>query len=185
MLEDIYSEVEEKMKSTLKVVTQDLSYIRTGKASITVLDPVTVSYYGQETPLNQVATLSAPQPDLLVIAPWDTSLIPEIEKAILKSNLGLNPFNDGRAIKIPVPPLSEERRKELVRVVAKIAEEGKTSIRNCRRSGNENVKQLEKDKEISQDDEHRAYQKIQELTDSYIEKIEELSEKKQKELLQI
>ncbi|TKJ36075.1 ribosome recycling factor [bacterium (candidate division B38) B3_B38] len=185
MLEEIYSQVEEKMKSTIKVAIHDLSYIRTGKASITILDPITVSYYGEETPLNQVATLSAPQPDLLLVAPWDTSLIPEIEKAILKSNLGLNPFNDGRAIKIPIPPLSEERRKELVRVVSKISEEGKTSIRNCRRFGNENVKQLEKDKEISQDDEHRAYQKIQELTDSYIEKIEELSEKKRTELLQI
>jgi len=185
MLEEIYSQVEEKMKSTIKVVTQDLSYIRTGKASITILDPITVSYYGEETPLNQVATLSAPQPDLLLVAPWDTSLIPEIEKAILKSNLGLNPFNDGRAIKIPIPPLSEERRKELVRVVSKISEEGKTSIRNCRRFGNEKVKQLEKDKEISQDDEHKTYQKIQELTDSYIEKIEELSEKKRTELLQI
>lgn len=185
MLEEIYSQVEEKMKNTLKVVTQELSYIRTGKASITILDPVRVDYYGEETPLNQVATLSAPQPDLLVVAPWDTSLIPEIEKAILKSNLGLNPFNDGKAIKIPIPPLSEERRQELARVVAKTSEDGKTSIRNCRRLGNEKVKQLEKDKEISQDDEHRAYQKIQELTDSYIEKIEELSEKKRKELLQI
>ena len=185
MLEEIYSQVEEKMKNTIKVVTQELSYIRTGKASITILDPIKVSYYGEETPLNQVATLSAPQPDLLVVAPWDTSLIPEIEKAILKSNLGLNPFNDGKAIKIPIPPLSEERRKELVRVVAKTSEDGKTSIRNCRRFGNDKVKQLEKNKEISQDEEHTAYQKIQELTDSYIEKIEELSEKKQKELLQL
>ncbi len=185
MLQEIYSQVEEKMKNTLKVVTKEMSYIRTGRASIAILDPITVEYYDEETPLNQVATLSAPMPDLLVVAPWDTSLIPEIEKAILRSNLGLNPYNDGKAIKIPIPPLSEERRKELVRVVAKMSEEGKTSIRNLRRLGNEKVKQLEKDKEISQDDEHKAYQKIQELTDSYIEKIEELAEKKRKELLQL
>jgi len=185
MLEEIYSQVEEKMKNTLEAVTKELSYIRTGRASITILDPITVEYYDKETPLNQVATLSAPRPDLLVVAPWDTSLIPEIEKALLRSNLGLNPYNDGKAIKIPIPPLSEERRKELVRVVAKISEEGKTSIRNSRRFSNEKVKQLEKDKEISQDDEHRTYQKIQELTDSYIEKIEALAEKKQKELLEL
>lgn len=185
MLEDIYSEVKRKMDISLKKFVEELKRLRTGRASITLLEGVKVNYYGTETPLNQVANLAAPDPHLLVVQPWDPSLLPEIEKAIQRADLGLNPMNDGKIIRVPVPPLTEERRKELAKVVGKMAEEAKTAVRQVRRMGNDEVKKLAKEKEISEDDEHRAYDKIQEITDSFIEKIEEAAKKKKEEILEL
>ncbi|MCD6451833.1 MAG: ribosome recycling factor [Acidobacteria bacterium] len=185
MLEDIYTEVKRKMDISLKKFVEELKRLRTGRASITLLEGVKVNYYGTETPLNQVANLAAPDPHLLVVQPWDPSLLPEIEKAIQRADLGLNPMNDGKIIRVPVPPLTEERRKELAKVVGKMAEEAKTAVRQVRRMGNDEVKKLAKEKEISEDDEHRAYDKIQEITDSFIEKIEEATKKKKEEILEV
>jgi ribosome recycling factor len=185
MLEEIYSEIEKKMELTLESFFRELRTIRTGRATISLLDGITVSYFDTDTPLNQLANLMAPETSMLIIQPYDASIIGDIEKAILKSDRGFNPMNDGKIIRIPIPPLTEERRQEMARLVGKIAEESKTAIRQIRRLGNDKVKKLEKDKEISQDDEHRAYDNIQETTDSYIEKIDEAMNKKREEILQI
>ncbi len=185
MLEEIYSEIEKKMEFTLGSFFRELRTIRTGRATISLLDGITVSYFDTDTPLNQLANLMAPETSMLIIQPYDASIIGDIEKAILKSDRGFNPMNDGKIIRIPIPPLTEERRQEMARLVGRIAEECKTAIRQIRRLGNDKVKKLEKDKEISQDDEHRAYDNIQETTDSYIEKIDEAMNKKREEILQI
>lgn len=185
MLEGIYSDVEKKMELSLEKLAQELRTIRTGRASISLLDGITVNYYNTDTPLNQLANLMAPEANLLIVQPYDPSVIEDIEKAILKSDRGFNPMNDGKVIRIPVPPLTEERRQELARLVGKIGEDTKTAIRKVRRMGNESVKKLEKDKEISQDDEHRAYDNIQETTDSYVKKIDEMVAKKKEEILKV
>jgi ribosome recycling factor len=185
MLDDIYADVKRKMDISLRKFVEDIGRLRTGRASITLLDGVKVSYYEAETPLNQVANLSAPDPHLLVVQPWDPSLLPEIEKAVQRADLGLNPMNDGKIIRIPVPQLTEERRKELARIVGRMAEEAKTAVRQVRRAGNDEIKKLAKDKDVSEDEEHRGYDKIQEITDSFIEKIEEATKKKKDEILEI
>jgi ribosome recycling factor len=185
MLEEIYSEIEKKMELTVENFFRELRTIRTGRATISLLDGITVSYFDTDTPLNQLANLMAPETSMLIIQPYDASIIGDIEKAILKSDRGFNPMNDGKIIRIPIPPLTEERRQEMARLVGKIAEESKTAIRQIRRFGNDKVKKLEKDKAISQDDEHRAYDNIQETTDSYIEQIDEAMNKKREEILQI
>jgi len=185
MLEEIYSEIEKKMELSLEKLSQELRTIRTGRASISLLDGITVNYYNTETPLNQLANLMAPESNLLIVQPYDPSVIDDIEKAILKSDRGFNPMNDGKVIRIPVPPLTEERRQELARLVGKMGEEAKTAIRQVRRMGNEKVKKLEKDKVISQDDEHRAYDNIQETTDTHVKKIDEMIAKKKKEILKV
>ena len=185
MLEEIYSEIKRKMELCWHNLSRELKTVRTGRASINLLDGIVVNYYNTETPLNQVANLSAPESNLLIVQPWDPSILGEIEKAIFRSDRGFNPLNDGKVIRIPVPPLTEERRQQLARLVGKMSEEAKTAIRQVRRMGNDKVKKLEKDKEISQDDEHRAYENIQEITDSYIKKIDEMAAKKKEEILQI
>ena len=185
MLNDLYAQSEKKMKEQVEHIRHNLSTIRTGRASLAIVDGVQVDYYGTPTPLNQVATLSIPDPTLIVAQPWDPSVLQAIEKAILKADLGLNPANDGKVVRIPIPPLTEERRKEMAKKVHHVAEEGRTHIRQVRREANEGAKKLEKDKKISQDDEKRALDHVQKMTDQYIKMIDDLAKKKEQEILQI
>ncbi len=183
-MKEVLNRTEEKMKKSLQALEQDFQSFRTGRASASMLDKIKVNYYGQETPISQVASISVPEARLLVIQPWDKSLVHEIEKAIQKSELSLNPSNDGRLIRISIPPLTEDRRKELVKVAKQTAEQSKVALRNVRREANEELKKLEKSKEISEDDLKTATQKIQELTDSYAKEIDEKLEKKEQEILE-
>lgn len=185
MLDEILLETEEKMEKTLHATHVRFSHVRAGRANVSMIDGVFVEYFGQKTPLNQVGSLSAPESRLIVIDPWDKSLIPAIEKEILKANLGFNPSNDGKVIRLVLPELTEDRRKEYVKVVKKEAEEGKIAIRSIRKDANTKLKKLEKDSEISEDDLKNAETKVQKLTDKYVEQIEELLEKKEKELMSI
>src|SRR6267142_7163934 len=153
---EIIQRAQQKMNETVEHTRKELAALRTGRASLAMLDGIAVEYYGTPTPLNQVATLSIPDPTLIVAQPWDTSVLSAIEKAIQKSDLGLNPANDGKVIRIPIPPLTEERRKDLAKKVHQVAEEGRTHIRQARRDANEAAKKLEKDKKISQDEEKRG-----------------------------
>lgn len=182
-------EIEAHAKSRMEKVLGDLQHtmatIRTGRASISLLDPVRVSYYGTSTPLNQVASLHAPEPSLIVVQPWDISQSGAIEKAIRSSDLGLNPINDGRVIRVPIPPLTEERRKELVKHLQGVAEEHRVGLRNVRRDANEAVKQLLKDKQISEDDDRRAHDEIQKLTSTHVQKLDQAAKAKEREILEL
>ncbi len=184
MLEAIYKETKDKMEKAIAALNQELSRVRTGRASLSLLDGVRVNYYGTPTPVAQTASVAVPESRLITIAPWDASLIHEIEKAILKSDLGLTPTNDGKVVRISIPPLTEARRKELVKVVNKISEEEKVSVRTIRREANEAAKALKKDGKISEDDSFKAQEKIQKITDDYIKKIDEIAAKKEKEILE-
>jgi len=179
------TETEKKMASTLDAVRREFSTVRTGKATPALLDTVRVEAYGSRLPLNQVATVSTPDPTLLVVQPFDKSLIGEVEKGILQADLGLNPANDGDVVRVPVPSLNEERRKEYVKLLGKMAEEGRVSIRHHRRDGNEAVKALMKDGELSDDDGHRALDRVQELTDKYIKEIDDLLATKEREIMTV
>jgi ribosome recycling factor len=172
------------MEATIGSVTHDFNTLRTGRASISILDDIMVDYYGNPTPLNQLAGLSAPDPNLLVVQPYDKSAIDNVEKAIHQSELGLNPGNDGTVIRIPIPELTEERRLELTKVVGRVAEQGKTAVRNLRRDANDRIKKLQAGKEISEDEEHRAFKQVQELTDQYCKRIDEIAERKNQEILE-
>ncbi len=185
MVEDVLNIAKEKMEKILNNFKEELKSVRTGKASVHMLDGITVNYYGTQTPINQVATISTPDPTLIVIQPWDISVIPEIEKAILASDIGITPSNDGKIIRLPVPPLTEERRKQLVKNVHQMAEEKKISIRHVRHEARDKIQKMKKDKEISEDDEKRGLDKVQKLTDEYVKKIDELSKEKEKELLKV
>ena len=184
MVDDVLRGAREHMETTIASVTREFNSLRTGHASISILDDVTVSYYDTPTPLNQLAGLSAPDANLIVVQPYDKSAINDIERAIHQSELGLNPNNDGTVIRIPIPELTEERRVELTKVVGRVAEEGKTAVRNIRRHANDDVKKLQADKEISEDDEHRGYKQIQDLTDDLCKRIDELAERKNQEILE-
>src|SRR5882672_3893967 len=183
MLKEVLAATEKKMKATVEATRHDLASIRTGRASLAILDGITVDYYGTATPLNQVATLAVPDPTLITIQPWDIGLLHEIEKAILKSDLGLNPANDGRVVRIPIPPLTEERRKQLARKVHQVGEGGKTIIRQHRRDANDHLKALLKDKKVSEDEEKKGLQQAQDLTDRSVQQIEDLVQHKEKEIL--
>jgi ribosome recycling factor len=185
MDEKIVKEVEAKMDKTLSSLKGDLNKVRTGRASLALFDDIRVDYYGTPTPLNQMATLSVPEPRLITIQPWDTSIIGEIEKAILKSELGVTPASDGKIIRITIPRLTEERRKELVKVVKKMAEAAKVAIRNIRREANEQLKGSEKNKKISQDQLRQWMDKVQVSTDKFITKVDEALAAKEKEILEI
>jgi ribosome recycling factor len=178
-------EFKEKMTKTLAAFQNDLNKIRTGRASLAVFDGIRIDYYGTPTPLNQVATMAIPESRLITIKPWDQNIIGEIEKAILKSELGVTPANDGKIIRITIPKLTEERRKELVKVVRKKGEEGKIAIRNIRREANDWYRSLEKEKAISEDELHKGLEEIQRLTGEFIKKIDEILELKEKEILEI
>lgn len=173
------------MEKCVEDMRQNLATIRTGRASVSVLDHVQANYYGNMTPINQMASLSAPDPTLIVIQPWDPSTIPAIEKAILTSDLGLNPTNDGKVVRLPIPPLTQDRRKQLAKSVGHIAEQHKVAVRQVRHEANDQIKLLQKDKKISEDEEKDALKKIQDLTNAHIEKIEELQKKKEAEILEI
>jgi len=183
-LQEIFKDTESRMKKTVDHVAHELARIRTGRATPALLDVVKVEYYGNKVPLNQVATITAPEPRLLVVQPWEKRIIPDVEKAILESDLGLNPANDGNVVRIPIPELSEERRQELVKLIKKYAEEGRIAIRNVRRDANEHIKKLEKNHEISEDDSKDAMEKIQKLTDKYIAEVDELLKLKEQEILE-
>ena len=185
MDEKSLKETEAKMEKSLASLKTDLNKVRTGRASLSLFDDIRVDYYGTPTPLSQVATMSVPEPRLITIQPWDTSVTAEIEKAILKSELGLTPSSDGKIIRIPIPRLTEERRKELVKVIKKMAEATKVALRNIRREANEQLKGLEKNKKIPQDQLHQMMEKVQTSTDKYIEKVDAALAVKEKEMLEI
>jgi ribosome recycling factor len=185
MVNEALKSIEDKMKTSIRVFNEELATIRTGHASPGLVEHVKVEYAGVPTPLNQIAGISAPEAGLLVIQPWDKSSIGSIEKAILKSDLGLNPTSDGNIIRIGIPPLSEERRQELIKIVHKRAEERRVAVRNLRHEALNELKKLEKDKEISQDELHRAQDQLQKLTDNFIIEIDRLGKKKEEELLEV
>lgn len=185
MEEKMLKENEAKMDKTLASLKTDLNKVRTGRASLSLFDDIRIDYYGAPTPLSQVATLAVPEPRLITIQPWDTSITSEIEKAILKSELGLTPSSDGKIIRLPIPRLTEERRKDLVKVVKKMAESAKVALRNLRREANEQLKGFEKNKKISQDQLHQLMEKVQISTDKYIEKVDAALAAKEKEILEI
>jgi ribosome recycling factor len=185
MEEKMLKENEAKMDKTLASLKTDLNKVRTGRASLSLFDDIRIDYYGAPTPLSQVATLAVPEPRLITIQPWDTSITSEIEKAILKSELGLTPSSDGKIIRLPIPRLTEERRKDLVKVVKKMAESAKVALRNLRREANEQLKGFEKNKKISQDQLHQMMEKVQISTDKYIEKVDAALAAKEKEILEI
>ncbi|RKY84665.1 ribosome recycling factor [candidate division KSB1 bacterium] len=182
--EEIYLESEERMEKSIENLRSELAKIRTGKASPALLDGIKINYYGTLTPLKQMASITTPEPRLLVIQPWDKSSMGEIEKAIQKSDLGINPINDGNIIRIPIPALTEERRKDLVKLVKRFGEECKIAIRNIRREANEKLKKLEKESKISEDNCKRSLDNIQELTDDFIKKVDQLLVKKEKDILE-
>lgn len=177
-------EAKQHMEASIESVAHDFNILRTGRASISILDDVQVDYYGVPTPLNQLASMSAPDANLLLVQPYDKSAIDAVEKAIHHAELGLNPGNDGSVIRISIPELTEERRIELTKVVGRAAEHGKTAIRNVRRDANDRVKKLQVEKEITEDDEHRAHKQVQDLTDEYVKRIDELAARKNSEILE-
>jgi len=184
MIDSVYDDARERMGDSIDALKNEFKKIRTGRASLALFESIKVDYYGTLTPLNQMASLSVPESRLVVIQPWDQSVIGEIEKEILKSELGLTPMNDGKIVRVPIPPLTEERRKELVRLVRKIGEGHKVSIRNIRRETNELLKGLKKDGEISEDDLYRAQDKVQKITDEHIRLVDQTYEEKEKEILE-
>ncbi|TMA35851.1 MAG: ribosome recycling factor [Deltaproteobacteria bacterium] len=185
MTEDVLTSAKQDMEKTLAALRRELSHVRTGRASTSILEGITVDYYGAKTPLNQLATLSAPEPTLLVVTPFDKSVIGAIEKAIKASDLGLNPLNDGKLIRIPIPPLTEERRRDLVKHVRKLAEDYRVSMRTHRRDSLEMLKELEKDKEITEDDRRHGSEKVEALTKQYIERVEQVLKVKEDEIMAV
>lgn len=185
MINDVKQKTKTAMDKAIDALKRDLGKVRTGRASVTLLDDVMVNYYGTPTPLNQVGTLAVPEPRLITIQPWEKNLIPEIEKAILKSDLGLNPNSDGTLVRIAIPALTEERRKEMVKVLRRIGEDTKIAIRNIRRDGNDTLKKLHKDKEITEDDQKSGEKEIQEITDQHVKRVDEILEHKEKEVMEI
>jgi len=184
-IKDIASDARKRMDSAVDDARKKLATVRTGRASVSLLDNVTVEYYGTEMPLNQVATIHAPEPSMLTVQPFDPTQLGNIEKAIRASELGLNPSNDGKLIRVPIPLLTEERRRQMVKVVHDIAEEHRTAIRNVRRDANDHLKKMLKDKTISEDAEKDGLDQIQKLTDQHITRINELSEHKEKEVMTV
>ena len=185
MVNDVFKSLEEKMKNTAKAFHTDLSTIRTGHASPALVEHIKVDYAGVPTSLIQIAGISAPEARMLIIQPWDKSCIHSIEKAILKSDLGINPSNDGNIIRLAIPPLSEERRKDLIKIVNRKVEERRVSLRNLRHEALDNLKKMEKDKTISQDDNKRAQTQVQKITDAFIAEVEKLGKDKERELLEV
>jgi ribosome recycling factor len=183
-LNDVLKQAESKMKKTVDLMVKDFSSLRAGRATPALLEKVFVDYYGTPTPINQMATISVPESRLLVIQPWDKNMLPQIEKEILKSDLGITPVSDGNLIRLSVPTLTEEKRKSLVKVVNKKAEEGRVAVRNLRREANDQIKAAEKEGDISEDIAKRRLNDIQELTDRYIKNIDQVAEAKEKEILE-
>ncbi len=185
MIKEVLKDAENHMKKTVEVFRHEIATLRTGKASVSLLDGVQVEYYGTKMPLNQIATVSAPDATLIVVTPYDMTALQAIEKAIREADLGLNPSNDGKKIMVPVPPLTEERRKTLVKKLHEYAEQCRVAVRNIRRDARDKVKKMLKDKEISEDDERRAEDEIQKLTDKYIDEIDDIADKKEKDIMHV
>ena len=184
-VKEVEAETKARMNKALEDLRREMATIRTGRASPTILDGIRVSYYGTPTPLNQLANMSVPEPSLIVIQPWDVSQIGAIEKAILTSDLGLNPANDGKLIRLSIPALNEERRRELVKHLHHMVEQHRVAVRSVRRDANEHLKYLEKDKKISEDDHHRAHDGVQKLTDGMVAQLDEAGKAKEAEILEI
>lgn len=185
MVKETLREIEKKMKISAEHFRKDLSKMRTGRANLSLFEDIKVDYYGTQSPINQVATLGVPDPTLITIKPYDPSFLEDIEKAIRSADLGLNPINDGKQLKVPIPPLDEERRKDLAKHIRSLLEEEKTALRIMRREAKEEIEFMEKEKEITEDDKFWGYDKLQEITDQYIKKIEELADVKEKEILEL
>jgi ribosome recycling factor len=184
-LKDLYSDLKRRMDQAVATFQSQLASTRTGRASAHMLDQVKVDYYGTPTVISQMAQVSAPEPQLILIQPWDPSIVKDIEKAIQTSDLGFNPQSDGKIIRIPVPPMTEERRRDVVKHLNKILEEHRTAVRNVRRDGNDALKKLAKDKKISEDEEKRALEEVQKMTDDEIRKMEEMFHRKEAEVMQV
>jgi ribosome recycling factor len=185
MIQDVLSELKQRMRKSVEVLQEDLLGVRTGRASPSLVEKLPVEYYGTLTPLNQMASIAAPEPRLLVIRPWDPSALDDIERAILKSDLGLTPMNDGKLIRLSIPRLTEERRRELVKVVSRRVEEARIAIRNLRRDALKDLQEFESEKMISEDDFYRAKDQVQELTDEFIEEIDAIGKRKEEEVMEI
>ena len=185
MLNDVYADSRDRMKKVIENLEREFKRVRTGRASVALLDGIRVDYYGTPTPLNQIATLTVPEPRSITIQPWDATVIGDVEKSILKSELGLTPMNDGKMDRINIPPLTEERRRDLVKVVRKMAEESKVALRNIRRDSNEMLKDLKKDKAISEDEQFRGQDEVQKITDEFIKQAEAVYAGKEKEILEV
>jgi ribosome recycling factor len=185
MVKDVLKELEKRMKVSSEHFRKELSKLRTGRANISLFEDIKVEYYGTLTPINQLATLGIPDPTLITVQPWDPSLLETIDKTIRAADLGLNPINDGKTLKVPIPPLDEERRKDMAKRIKKMLEEEKTALRNMRRESKEQIEQLEKDKKITEDDKFSGLEKLQEVMDDYTKKIEEAASAKEKEILEL
>jgi ribosome recycling factor len=185
MIDEVLEELRQRMDRSAEALQDDLLSIRTGRASPALVEKLPVEYYGTMTPLNQMASIAAPEPRLLVIRPWDPSALPDIERALLTSDLGLTPMNDGKLIRLNIPRLTEERRRELVKLVSRRVEEARVAVRNLRRDALQDMKEFEKEKMISEDDFFRGKDSVQELTDTFIEKIDEIGKRKEEEVMEI
>ena len=185
MVREVLKELEKRMKASLEHFRKDLSKLRTGRANINLFEDIKVDYYGTLTPVNQLATLGVPDPTLVTIQPWDPSLLETIDKAIRSADLGLNPINDGKTLKVPIPPLDEERRREMAKRIRKMLEEEKTALRNMRRESKEEIEQLEEEKKISEDDKFNGLEQLQKIMEEYTKKIEEMAAAKEKEILEL
>ncbi|GAB4484614.1 MAG: ribosome recycling factor [Thermodesulfovibrionales bacterium] len=185
MIQELRKKTNERMNSAIDSMKKDFASVRTGRASLGILDGIMVDYYGTPTPLQQVASLAVPESRQITIQPWEQRIIPEIEKAIMKSDLGLTPQNDGKLIRINIPQLTEERRKQLVKVVKKRAEDARVAIRNIRRDSNEDLKKIEKEKHVSEDEVKKEHDEIQKITDSFIKKVDELLQHKEHEIMEV
>jgi len=184
VIDEIIAEMQQTANKTVEAFSNSLNRIRTGRASLALLDGIKVNYYGAPTPLKQVASLSIPEARLIVIQPWDNTILADIEKAIMKSDVGITPNNDGKLLRLSVPPLTEERRKDLIKKIGKMGEESKVSLRHTRREANDQLKMLEDEKEITEDDNHKGQDKVKKVLDEYINKIDEFIKKKEKEILE-
>jgi ribosome recycling factor len=185
MIAEVLSDARTAMEKAVKALKKEMTKVRTGRASTSLLDDVRVDYYGVPTPLSQVATLSAPEPRLITVQPWEKNLLPDIEKALFKADLGLTPSSDGQLIRLPVPALTEERRREMAKIIKRMGEETKVSVRSARREANDTLKMLEKEKEITEDDLKRTEKEVQQLTDEFVGNIDSVVENKEKEVMEI
>ncbi len=185
MMESIIEETKERMDKSIQALKKEMGRVRTGRATLSMLDPVKVDYYGQLTPLKQMASISIPESRMITVQPWDVSMIKEVEKGILKANIGLTPSSDGKLIRIPIPPLTEERRKEIAKAVSNTCEDFKIAVRNIRRDSNDTLKAFQKEGEISEDDSFKAQKRVQEITDEFIKTIDEIFAAKEKEVLEV
>jgi ribosome recycling factor len=185
MVKEVLSEVRAAMDKAVKSLKKDMTKVRTGRASVSLLDDVRIDYYGVSTPLSQVATLAVPEARLMTVQPWEKNLIPAIEKALHKADLGMTPSSDGVLIRLPIPALTEERRREMVKIIKRMAEDTKISVRNSRRDANDNLKMLEKEKEITEDDLKRSEKEVQQITDEFISAIDTVVQNKEQEVMEV